>query len=227
MIFQLVASNVTIYQTAQNDNLKDILSVDRFGRYLQWSGQDELRAYELYALNTQLSESLYTPLQMLEIALRNSIHRVLTASYSEYWFDNSQVISNSRQQADIQNVKQTLRRNNLNQNPADIIASLTFGFWGTMLNRNYESLWRSDLHKIAIKDNGRRFARRNLADPISRIRKLRNRIAHHEPIIHWNLPRYHEEILNVTRWLSPAAENWSRYHSRFDGLYPDSQIELN
>ncbi|MEN9566660.1 MAG: hypothetical protein RLZZ69_1856, partial [Cyanobacteriota bacterium] len=106
MIFQLVASNVTIYQTAQNDNLKDILSVDRFGRYLQWSGQDELRAYELYALNTQLSESLYTPLQMLEIALRNSIHRVLTASYSEYWFDNSQVISNSRQQADIQNVKQ-------------------------------------------------------------------------------------------------------------------------
>ena len=65
-----------------------------------------------------------------------------------------------------------------------------------------------------------------MCDPISRIRKLRNRIAHHEPIIHWNLPKYHEEILKVTRWLSPVAEKWTRHHSRFNDVYPSKRIFL-
>jgi hypothetical protein len=51
----------------------------RFGRYSAWAAGDKQRAITLYTLNTQLSESLYTPLQMLEVALRNRIHAVLSA----------------------------------------------------------------------------------------------------------------------------------------------------
>lgn len=50
------------------------LSLERFGRYLDWAAGDGMRAIELYTLNTRISESLYTPLQMLEVALRNRIH---------------------------------------------------------------------------------------------------------------------------------------------------------
>ena len=61
------------------------LSLERFARYLEWAKGDRLRALELYALNTQLSEALYTPLQILEVTLRNRIHTVLTDSLNECW----------------------------------------------------------------------------------------------------------------------------------------------
>jgi len=58
-------------------DLEEALSLERFGRYLAWSHGDRHQAIRLYTLNTKVSESLYTPLQMLEVALRNRIHRVL------------------------------------------------------------------------------------------------------------------------------------------------------
>ncbi|PZM50167.1 hypothetical protein DOL99_00240, partial [Salmonella enterica subsp. enterica serovar Derby] len=58
--------------------LEMALSLERFGRYMDWAKDDRTRAIELYTLNTLISESLYTPLQMLEVALRNRIHVVMT-----------------------------------------------------------------------------------------------------------------------------------------------------
>ncbi|WP_428486977.1 hypothetical protein [Rhodopila sp.] len=46
------------------------------------------RALELYALNIRLSEALYTPLQMLEVVLRNRIHITLSGVQSPFWFAN-------------------------------------------------------------------------------------------------------------------------------------------
>jgi hypothetical protein len=48
--------------------------------------QDWKRAIALYTLNTAVSEALYTPLQMLEVALRNRIHSVMTGARHETWF---------------------------------------------------------------------------------------------------------------------------------------------
>src|SRR5262249_41189467 len=58
-------------------DLELALSLERFARYLAWADQDRARAIELYTLNTRISESLYIPLQALEIALRNRIHAVM------------------------------------------------------------------------------------------------------------------------------------------------------
>ena len=57
------------------------LSLERFARYVAWAGGDRQRALDLYTLNTQLSEALYTPLQVLELALRNRVHAVLSAAH--------------------------------------------------------------------------------------------------------------------------------------------------
>src|ERR1700743_3819768 len=43
----------------------------RLNYYLQLSQQDEKKALQLHEWNTQLSESLYVPLQAFEITLRN------------------------------------------------------------------------------------------------------------------------------------------------------------
>ncbi len=68
------------------DGIESALSPQRFGRYLEWAGGDRDRALSLYGLNTSLSESLYTPLQMLEVTLRNRINSVLIEAKGDNWF---------------------------------------------------------------------------------------------------------------------------------------------
>jgi hypothetical protein len=63
------------------------LSLERFARYVAWASGDRERALALYTLNTQLSEALYTRLQVLELALRNRIHTVMSAAHGERWFE--------------------------------------------------------------------------------------------------------------------------------------------
>jgi hypothetical protein len=58
------------------------------------------------------------------------------------------------------------------------------------------------------------------------IRTLRNRIAHHEPIIAWDLPKHYRRMIEMTGWLCPAAADWCEAHSRFLEAYPREGIIL-
>jgi hypothetical protein len=72
---------------AEIEALEQALSLERFARYLAWAAGDRSRAIALYTLNTRLSESLYIPIQMLEIALRNRIHAVMSAALHDHWYN--------------------------------------------------------------------------------------------------------------------------------------------
>ncbi len=71
-----------------NSDFEATLSLERFSRYLGWAAGDRDRALDLYALNTRLSEVLYTPLQVLQVTLRNRVHVVLTEARHDRWFDD-------------------------------------------------------------------------------------------------------------------------------------------
>lgn len=207
-----------------NTALEEAFSTERLDRYRAWAGGDTARALDLYALNTRLSEALYPPLQTLEITLRNRIHAVLAADIGERWFETPDFLRPARQQdrlaAAIDNIAQTRKE----PTPGRIVATLTFGFWTAMLGSGYESLWRTGLHRIARRENGRRLKRKDFSKPLHTIRTLRNRIAHHEPIIHWDLRRHHDTIIQLTGWLSPAAADWCLSHSRLPSILPEGRI---
>jgi hypothetical protein len=78
-------------------DLERALSLERFARYVAWANQDRARAIELYTLNTRISESLYIPLQALEIALRNRIHAVMTEARHESWFSDDGFLLDAKQ----------------------------------------------------------------------------------------------------------------------------------
>ncbi len=176
------------------------MSLERFNRYLAWANGNRSRALGLYALNMRLSEALYTPMQMLEVALRNRIHAVLSSVYHAWWFDAPGLI---------------------------LVAGLTFSFWTAMLGTSYENLWQMELHRVASRDDGKGLRRKDLSGPLTPIRLLRNRIAHHEPILSWDLPKHHDAMLRITAWLSPVAAVWCRSLDRFDQVYPSERIDLN
>lgn len=73
--------------------LEDTLSLERFGSYMASCRADRGEALALYAHNTFVSSSLYLPLQVLEVTLRNRFHHALSGRYGDWWFDQMGVIT--------------------------------------------------------------------------------------------------------------------------------------
>jgi hypothetical protein len=207
--------------------LEQALSLERFGRYVAWAGGDKARALELYTLNTKISESLYTPLQMLEVALRNRIHAVMTEARHENWFHDEGCLLNQWQSDQLAKAIEGIREERKDPIPGRIVAALMFGFWTAMFGTDYEELWRTTLLRIGSRPDGKGLNRKHFSGPLTPIRQLRNRIAHHEPIIDRPLPGLHRKIIELTGWLSPAAAEWCAAHSRFLAVYPSAGITLH
>lgn len=213
-------------QPVSHPGLEEALSLERFSRYLEWAGGDRERAIDLYSLNTRVSESLYTPLQMLEVALRNRIHAVMTEARHEAWFYDAGVLLGEWQPDQLAKAAEDVQGTRKDPTPGRIVAALTFSFWTSMFGKDYENLWQTTLHRIARRSDGKGLRRKDFSTPLTPIRALRNRIAHHEPILMWDLTKRHESIMELTGWLSPAASAWCRTHSRFHDVYPSEPLVL-
>lgn len=196
------------------------LSLERFARYVAWAAGDRTRALELYTLNTQLSEALYTPLQVLELALRNRVHAILSAAHGERWFEADGLLQTPHQREQVETALAELAKDGKESLPGRVVAALTFSFWTAMVSPAYEDLWRSTMHAIAVKPDGKKLSRKQLSRPLTPIRILRNRIAHHEPILHWDLRTHHTAMQEVTSWLSPPAARWCARIDRFPTVFP-------
>jgi hypothetical protein len=210
---------------ARIDDIEAALSLERFGRYVAWAGGNRERALELYTLNTQVSEALYIALQTLEITLRNRIHGVMAWAHGERWFAEARLVQIPHQAAQAADAVAKMKADGKEPTPGRIVAALSFSFWTAMFSPVYEPLWRSTLHKIARRD-GKGLVRKDFSRPLTQIRLLRNRIAHHEPILHWDLRRHHQALRDLTRWLSPPAHAWSAPLDRFDDIYPAESVVL-
>ncbi|ERP97784.1 hypothetical protein Q669_21500 [Labrenzia sp. C1B10] len=214
-----------LYEDDATRHLDDILSLERFQRYLDAANGDRSLAYKLYALNTAIAEAMFSPIQMLEVALRNRFHAELSKTYGDDWYDQIGVITDVFQRNQIAEAKLNLVRDRKPIEPGRVVASLSFGFWTSCLGRRYEDMWRRTLrHAFQHAPDG--LTRKRINSPLTRIRLLRNRIAHHEPLLKHNLLDRHDRIVEITGWLSPIASDWSKHHCRFSEVYDDDLSKL-
>lgn len=189
------------------------LSSDRLQPYQKSVGGDNERAIRLYEQNTLLAESLYGILQGLEIALRNSIHVQLSAGFGrpDWW----NVVQLKPEQAMmLRSAEESLQRAGKPLEASRIVAELSFGFWTGLTGPRYSDLWRDHLVKIFPR---RPVQRNEVQIRLNSIRKLRNRIAHHEPILFsGKLLRYINQIFDTLSWISPVTARWVRSNSSFE-----------
>lgn len=185
----------------------------------------------LYLLNSRLSEALYTPLHIFEVVLRNRIHMIASeleiGDRQQLWFDRSHFQIGYRQKEKIAKARQELSRDRKAHEPHRIVAALNFGYWTSFFGPEYETIWQRGLNRIARTPDGKGLTRKAFSGPLLQIRFLRNRIAHHEPVIHWDLGKHHDEILRLTGYLSAEAALWSERHSRFRAIWPEERISLH
>ncbi len=196
-------------------DLQHILSSGRYARYSNWAGDSPEYAAWLYQCNVLLSERKYTSLHILEIVLRNRIDEVLSRHFSNEWYNDFTLIKDYRQKENIIKAKEILNKTKRDFNKGHMIAELTLGFWTSFFNKSYENLWQQYLHDIARTADGKKMERKFFSSRLDRIRSLRNRIAHHEPILHLDLHAIHHDTLTLIHAMSPAAHAWTMQHSTF------------
>lgn len=195
------------------------LAVERLSVYQQ-DDANELITLARYLWNMALCEALYSPLQIAEIALRNAIHSALVDKYkSECWFDIAPLTPWGHEQ--VGKAKSKLAQINKPQTNGRIVAELHFGFWTSFFNKAYEKdgLTHYLLSQVLTVNKSMRTVsaqHKRWED----IRTLRNRVFHHERIIHWkDLQVQHANIIQAIGWISRELEEMAIKLDRFFEIY--------
>lgn len=104
--------------------------------------------------------------------------------------------------------------------PDDIVAELKFAFWVGLLGPGYDAtIWRKTLHRGFANGGGKK--RQTVHSRFNAIRRLRNRIAHHEPIFTRDVAQDHADALEAIGWMCIDTMAWTAHHSRLlDVLAP-------
>ncbi|TAK49669.1 MAG: hypothetical protein EPO23_00050 [Xanthobacteraceae bacterium] len=205
-----------------NEALEKTLTRERLNKYLIEANQDFDQALRLYERNTKLSESFYTPLQCLEVCFRNSLYRVLTNDFNEEWYEGNKVPLSSDSRRMVLDARDELIKDRKEITPGQMVAELKFAFWVGLLGPHYDAtIWRTTLHKAFLAGGGK--PRSVVHGRFNAIRRLRNRIAHHEPIFHRPLEKAHTEIIEAISWMCRDTANWASHHSRFAAVFAGSE----
>ena len=205
--------------------LRRCLSGDRFGTYEQASGGDGRLAAKLYSWNTAASAALFSPLHWLEVSLRNAMHEQLADRFGADWYDQLDDRLSVGCLGRLSEARHRLRTQGAPATSGRLAAALPFGFWVSLLGRggklanghraNYEmALWRPCLRRAFVSSEA--LTRRHVHSELDDLRKLRNRIAHHEPIFRRDLASDYARILDALGWISPEVAAWVQHQSRVE-----------
>ena len=205
------------------EEIEASLSRERGGTYLDAARGDRERAIRLYTWNTAVSAAFYGPLQGLEVALRNAMHRQLAERYGPVWCGNPDAGLDKGALDRVAGARSELARAGYGNEASRVVAALSFGFWVSLTGpggrlesgrrANYEmTLWRPALRRAF--PHRETLTRKQAHRPLNGLRALRNRIAHHEPIFARDLAGDHERILDAAGWISPGVRTWIEHHSR-------------
>lgn len=198
--------------TSDND-VRRLLSAARLAPYVaagECLGCDPLG---LYSWNVSVSAAFFEDLHYLEVGLRNTIDDSLQERFGSggEWFDSPGLLSLRSRRA----VAEARRRARLGSGGAathgKTVAELPFGFWWSLLADEYNrSLWQPALQH-ALHGPVRR---RTLHERVDDLRRLRNRIAHHEPIHTRDLHADHANLLDTATRVHPALATHISQRSR-------------
>lgn len=203
--------------------LEAIISPPRFGRYLARYGGNRTYAARLYGWNLSISSAFWEPICVLEVAVRNALHDqlVIGRKRDDWWNDPVLNLCNNERDAISSAIGTLISRGNATPSSDQVVAATSFGLWVGLTGEGvvrdttlrYETtLWQPRLVKAFPKADGKR--RKYIHAELNKIRVLRNRIAHHEPIYNSPLPALYDSILEVAGMVNPDAETFIRDSSR-------------
>lgn len=208
------------------NKLQSWFSSQRFRKFEAYMEGDTSKAEDLYKDNILLSEALYPVLSVFEVALRNAIHIELENYHGkEDWYEEWRFYPDLRGPLElIESAIVQIQDRQENINPGKIIAEMTLGFWISLFNARYErKLWKP--LRLCFKQMPKNRRQRHVVSSnLNKIRALRNRIYHYEPIC-WNLNALeanYQLIITTLGWIDQDLVTWSK---DIDG-FPEALDEI-
>lgn len=202
---------MTIYAPVRDEMIR-LLSVPRLSTYSEACGGDITRAVDLYQWNLDASAALFTSIHYFEVALRNTIDVRLTKDFGadQPWFDNPSTQLSKGALSKVARARHSVASAGHGVSHGRVVAELTLGFWWTLLADDYNrSLWQPSLHQAFPSAR-----RTRLHSEIDRIRRLRNRIAHHEPLITHDIAAEYNVVLRTAEQIDLRLAWWIDATSR-------------
>jgi hypothetical protein len=186
--------------------LKKHISQPRWLSYQRQANDDDERILACYLWNIQLCEALYPSLHLVEVVLRNQMDAIISQHFGEAWLSEHSPLLADTEQTHITKAKSKLKPTTTR---GHLVAELPFGFWTGLFRKHYRNtLWhqciKATFPYLKLHHCNPSYVHQTLND----IRRLRNRVFHHEPIWKYpNLPQKHQAISSVLGWMSPDLSN--------------------
>jgi hypothetical protein len=177
-------------------------------------------AIALYGWNAEVAAAFWATLGHVEVVVRNAMDEQLSTwsvtNFNEpcWYLDPGRRLSGEARR-DIAQARARATRNGRPETRGRVVAELSMGFWRYLLAARYDrTLWRTCLWRAFPGQGLRRVVHDRLAD----LHRLRNRIAHHEPIHNRPLDDLHRITLTVARWVCPDTRRWMEASSDVEPL---------
>lgn len=190
----------------------------------------------LYLWNTQVTKAFLEDIQHVEVLLRNRVDTTVAPRYGARWYIHPAIPFD---QPARKSIRKAERRASTSRGqappPGRVIAELSFDFWAYLFTNTYAStLWpliRKTLVGTPIPSaDGSKLgvfvpALADFKREVDVVYKLRNRCAHHEPIVKHSrqsenarLDEAQQAIERMAAWIDPAAAQWIITNSRVSDL---------
>ncbi|WP_423464614.1 hypothetical protein ACO229_08945 [Promicromonospora sp. MS192] len=225
-----------------------LLSAPRLAPYLRAAGGNVRAALALYQWNVEMSSAVYKMLHLVEVFLRNAIDaelRVWNATQidprtgrthdADWLMDPSRLVERvvRREEIDKALRRATLAVKDSSTGPRpvthdDVLAQLMFGTWRFMLpskDPGRRFLWRSTISR-AFPHLDRPVS--DLVRDIDGLYRLRNRIAHLEPLLPGGavVKRHLRATRRVLAAVDPAVAQWLVSHQTVSTVITEMPVPV-
>lgn len=173
-------------------DFENVISADRMRRYVKACGGNAQKGLTLYRYNLVVSSEMLKIISYFEVSLRNRIDRTLEPSFGNDWlrdsclpggiFDTPRTLGT---QMIIDKAYKSLNDNG-EYTPSKLMAKMEFGVWKYMFSSpQYLATGQKLLSVFSAKPRSTsslNIDNKYIFNELDSINKIRNRIAHHEPI---------------------------------------------
>lgn len=216
MVYPILdASQTSGEMTVENTQrvISNFVPVDRFQSFLDAARGDIEVAERLYIWNIKASGALWGSFHLLEVILRNKVHEKFKSTASiEEWWDSPAIALHQNDRDLLEKAIGKAGKQHAGRTVGHVVAELNFGFWVALFAKNYHNaLWVNNLESLFPNYSGRR---NELHADLDSLRKLRNRIAHHEPIHNRNLLIDYGNMCAIISYMDSDLASLTRSLSR-------------
>jgi len=195
----------------------------RFDKYVIAAGGDPSAGLQLYQWNIAVSGALHEAISQLEVLLRNALDEQLRRYHGKVhsgggdWYADLAVPLQADLRSQVAVARGRARKGGRPEVHGKVIAELTFGFWRYLLDaRHQATLWAPALRHAFPHLRPR--VRSQVYDRVERLHRLRNRVAHHEPLYGLPLEQAWRELVEVCGYVDPTTAAWVWSSSRLPAV---------